>query len=788
MRYTLEIEVTGNAEGKLRGVANGLGKVNQQASQLGGSLKGTGEQLDDISGKMGAGLFGAFSDKLKGAAGEFEEMVDGIVGKSREFVSSIIKDAATFQDAQSDMKFAFGKDWESVYKQVLDDSARLTFTFEETSRLASSLGKLKINPFGGTSAESQLFKSRTGESVRALDVLQDTADAAGKSTDDLIAAIRNAVGGQWKSLKDRFDIPVEMMARIKKAAGDGKDLQKVYNAIVSESALVFGGAGALKAENWNKIMAQVPDLMQQIRAAAGAEGLKVLAKAMKGFVDALTGVAKNKDVMKALSDGFMSIASVLVVGINLGSSMVRWVGKIVEAAPWLPKVAAWLGIITLAGLALATVLSGILVTVVGIVAAIMAVGWEVILGVAAGLVLLAPLLIPIVGLMVGLGVALKATADVASGDWDGDKGVFGIFAKGKLIWEGLSQVFESFDGKTSKISTETAGKLKKAGLWEFFQDLQAFVYKASVAWDAFNLGLEDIAQIVGPVIIPLIEEIGDMINELSGNVGDSSGKVTDWKDAGLKMAHALAEIGKWTVIVIRVMVGFARIVIYVSDLGHAFDRIKTIVHTVTSAVEKLVGVLKSIGSLTGLDLIFGGGKGAGGEPKNRGFLEGLFHEKATITKSANYDMTNSKVKDFGLGDEFNKMSVKERMADLRKKEGEGVIDPAVLARVSRGQSANPEERPERGMNLDSWLASPVSLTPKAGANSSVDRLRTNESNAPAQNSTMDPRMMYAATERQTAAIEKLSSAIMSRPTEVKLDGKVLASSMNQINQSSSGNP
>lgn len=716
-RYTLEIEVTGNAVGQLNQIADGVGRVVTQAGGMVHGFSSAGGAMEKTAELTAAGMFGAFQAKISQLNAEFNAMVDNLKGRAREFISQVIADSATFEDAQSEMRFAFKDNWQNIMQQVLKDSADLTFTFEQTSRLASSMGRMNINPFGGVDEKSQLFMSRNGQMIRALQVLQDTADAVGKGADDLVVSIRNALSGSWKSLQDRFDIPKDKINQWKKAIDGATDKQKGYNMLVGELAKMFGGAGLEKALNWNKAIAQVPDLLQQIRAGMGAEGLKVMAAAVRDFVAALTGVAKSETTMKSLSEGFKLIAQTLAFGIRAGADFIRWLQKIIDFAPWLPKVAAGIGMITLAALTLGTVLTGIMVTLTGIVAAILAVGWEVILGVAAGLVAMAPILAVMAVFAVGLGVAMKASADMISGGWGGGNGVLGLFEKIKTLFFAVGEVISTFNGETSEISLETAEKLKKAGLWETFLKIEKFIFNANQAWEAFNDRLDEAVAVIGPVIVPLLGELQDLFYEVADALGFTTAATkanetgtAGWIDTGRGMADVLIDLGHFTIQLIRVFVGLTRVAIFLfTHLSPVYFMFKLIVAVTKLLIDNIDLISKKwegFKAATGLGALMGGQKQDG----KKGFLSSLIHEEGKGFERKPLARLGGKGQGFeGFGQNYKDLSPEEKAKFLDELVDEEKLSSKNARRIGEGKA--PIAPAAKGMNLDSYLAAPVTLAP-----------------------------------------------------------------------------
>jgi len=472
-------------------------------------------------------------DNIASKAGAIGNVsMDGIISGFKD----IAHEAATFQDIESSLQFSFGKDkWKGVYEDVKKDAAQLTFTLQEVSELASSLGKMHINPFGGEDAASQTFLARTGERIRALEVLQDTADAAGKSTSDLTIAIRNAMSGQWISLATRFDIPKEKINSWKKEIDKLSTSQEKYNMLVSKLALDYGGAGKLKDMNWNKVAAQLPDLVQQLKGGAGAEGLKILTASLKEFINALTGMAKDADFLKALSDAFLLLAKGAAFLIDIGTRLVHVLRGIVTAFPALPQVllvAAGLSIVTASVLALTAAF-------VGMGVALSTIGLPVILTFLAA---------SVIGLVVAV-TSIAAIIMLASTAFDiwGDKtnGVASTFERFKIVLEAVQEALNNWAGETTEISEETKNRLDDIGMADTFLEIIGALQRVKTFFDEFATGFANEWKVIGePVkvsMLALVDAVRMLGTALGMSFGGAKTDINGAKTEGQAFGAAMAD-------------------------------------------------------------------------------------------------------------------------------------------------------------------------------------------------------------------------------------------------------
>lgn len=557
-RFLFQMDMAGNAEA-------GLGRIEERLSRINAGTKA-------VSGGFMASVKSfQYADRESASMGMFTKAnnyLENTKDKLMEFSQEIVKEAAAFQDIESSLKFSFGADkWGAVFEDVKKDAANLTFSLAEVSELAASLGRMKINPFGGDKAEDQQFMSRTGQKVRALEILQDTADAAGKKTEDLTIAIRNAMGGQWTSLATRFDIDKNVINKLKKETAGLAEPQEKYNALIKQLGVMFGGAGALKTENWTKIAAQVPDLVQQLKGAIGADGLKLMASALKEFVTALTGLVKNKDAVGGLADAFTLIARGFAAIIRFGAMAVETFGAFAGKAPWVWKIGMFfiaVKVAIAAAIVAATTFAGALAAVV---AAMSFTTWPIMLAALAGFVAFLPGVLALGAAFVGVAAAAKFGAEILTSSWGAGNSTISGMEKIKLVLTAIGELMDSYDGRTAKMSAKTADALQKGGLMGAVKDIYKVFHRARRGIAIFQDALDGGAKALAPTFLPMLDEMKKLVIDLAmafGLVPKDMDKgrtgMDSFKTAALASAKAIIDMAKATVFAIRVTVGIVRII------------------------------------------------------------------------------------------------------------------------------------------------------------------------------------------------------------------------------------
>lgn len=572
-RYTINVDVAGNAEGAFYNIGRALGRVVYMAQNMTGGLGGATEQLGQVASAARAGALMQLGDQAKGFSMRLEEMNAQLIETTKGVAQAIIKDTATFQDAQSSMQFAFGADWKNMYDKVLGESAKLTFTFEETLGLASSLGRLKINPFGTTGENLNIFKSKTGQMVSALEVIQDASDAAGRGTERMMFSLREAVSGDWKSLRDALDMPKQMTEDWKKQMDALPDQQAKYNRLIELIGGMFGGAGALRAKNFNKIMAQIPDILQQIKAAIGAEGIKPITEAFSEFVGMLGGLAKDKQLLNSLAGSFAVLASGVAFLIRGGTKLVKMLAELVKAVPVLPVFVVGVIAATVAVLGFGTVAFGAAGGIAVLVAGVMLLSAKALLLGAAIAIAAAPLTLLFGGVVLAGAAALVGLLATAVQLMGSEKVT--SFADGlnkiKIVFIALKELISSYNDGAGTMSLETAAALEKSGMKGFVDKVFNVFGKLDILWTSFTETLGTMGDALAPEFLPMLTEIKNLFFELADAFGltksftDASGSSSkSWVDTGKQLATVIIDLTRGLIRFIRLSVGLVRMA---NDMG-----------------------------------------------------------------------------------------------------------------------------------------------------------------------------------------------------------------------------
>ncbi len=462
----------GKGPGKPGGGSSGGGGGGGSGGGGGGSPKPSKakEEADMLesafggSSKMSALVVGMELGKAQQFAQGIAEGVWSAVEASAQLFASTTKEAAAFEDMESGLKFAFGDKAGDVFSKVTTEAQKLNFTMLETADLTRSLGIMKINPFGD-GKDIQTFTARTGESITALEALQDTASATGKGTQAVMIAIREFMGGNNTSLARRFDIPLTEVKEWRKETQKATDIQGQFNILIDKLSGKYGGATKMREDNLNFILAQIPDLVQQIQAALGKGAAKALTPALKEFMDALKGLLKNNFAIEDLATPFTVVAKALGVFIKAGAKAVELITLILEAAPDLPLFALGLSMaaaaaigftaaITSAGLSLAVVAAGI--AALGLPVFLTALVPTLVAGAAA------------IGVFVGA-ASLLTGAYFAAGDAQGS--FMERLRDVRVFIQAASEALSNWGDEVVYISKETSDALNERGMKGYFQEV-----------------------------------------------------------------------------------------------------------------------------------------------------------------------------------------------------------------------------------------------------------------------------------------------------------------------------
>jgi hypothetical protein len=170
---------------------------------------------------------------------------------------------------------------------------------------------------------------------------------------------------------------------------------------------------------------------------------------------------------------------------------------------------------------------------------------------------------------------LKAMADTTTRRFGP---TISMFEKLKLIFTALTELARTYNGETAEMSVETAQALKKAGLMGFIETVFSLYHKLHVMWSAFSAALDDISDTLGPIIIPMMEELGALFREVADALGitgaltkGAASSTEAWADAGEWLADTIIDTVGWVVSLIRWGAHISRVVVEFLRLRDAID-------------------------------------------------------------------------------------------------------------------------------------------------------------------------------------------------------------------------
>lgn len=511
-------------------------KENDRRSGKGGD---DSDGKDGFMGKASALVVGMELHKAQMFAQGVADGVWSAVEAAGALFVSTTQEAAAFQDMEAGLKFAFGEDkFADIFEKTKTEAAALSFTLQETADLVRSLGVMHINPFGD-GKEIATFTSRTGEAISALMTLQDTASATGKGTKSVMIAVREFMGGNNTSLARRFDIPLTEVKEWRKETEKGKNTQEQYNILIGKLAGKYGGATKLRENNFNYLMEQLPDLLQQFKAALGADAVKAMVPGLRALKDALsndkkTGLLNNPAALKSLSEIFTVIGKTASVAMRAVGAFIDFTQSIVTAQPHLPLLVA--GFMAMAAAAIFVTAS---MTAMGLSLAVVAAGIA-----AVGLEIAAIALIPTLLAGAAAAVAFAMGASLMTGAFFSAKqpvsGFVEAMTDAKVMIVALHEAFSNWNNDVVVTTQETEAALQKRGLTGWFEEIIRWAYQAEQYFKGFAKGFMDAvgpaAQKVGQTFDLLIDTIlrvmtafgllspaAEMSAETTGGAGERMG-------------------------------------------------------------------------------------------------------------------------------------------------------------------------------------------------------------------------------------------------------------------------
>ncbi len=464
------------------------------------------DERDPFFSRGSAMIIGAEFNKAQTFAEDMASAAWSAVEAFGQMYAKSVDEAAAFQDIESGLKFAFGQNnYERIFENVKTEAAKTSFTLAEVADLTRSLGMMKINPFEDASGKALEFKSRTGELISTLEVLQDAASATGKSTKSVQVALREFMGGNDTSLARRLDIPLtkvhEWRAETKKAKTEQEQAQILFQKLAG----MYGGASRGRADNWNFLKDQIPDLTQQIFAAMGAGALKAMTPGLKEFMEGLRKLVGSERSMKALAEGFTAVGRALGLIMRMGGKFIEFSKNVMEMTPHLPLFALGLTGIAVAAVGTTAAVTALALAVGGVAAAVMAVG----VGITA--MALVPTLVAAgaAATVFAAGASLMTGAFVSS--QQKASGFLETMTDAKVMITALAEAFQSWGDGKYRISLDSFEALGKRGLTGYFQELVAWAARAEQYVKGFTRGFSD-------GMGPSVDRVGQTFDKLIDNI------------------------------------------------------------------------------------------------------------------------------------------------------------------------------------------------------------------------------------------------------------------------------
>jgi hypothetical protein len=589
-RYTIEILLTGGAAAALKEVSAGLSDVGNKAEKMKEGLEKGGEGIESLRHMAEFLTFEKIIeqfDKLADKAGEFAKRM---FEAGSETVKDLLHTAGEFEDIQSSMQFSFQDNWHHMYDTAFKESQHLAFTFKQTSDLVANLGKIGVNAFGGMGDEIQKFKGKTGESIGAMDVLQDTLAGTGLAMGEagrLMRGVHEALVGNFREFKMGLGMPPKLIEEMKtKIHAAGGDMQKSFDGVIESLAKFYGGATKLKELNWNYQLQQMTDKFELLKGAIAGPGLRMVTEGLKAFVDAMGALLADKEAMKALSDAFGAIQRSLAWLGKAAGFLVDFAREIIHVVPWVGSLAGYsailafalatliavtmtLGAAFLGAAGMAGFLTLWLVNATVATFGLETAGWGLLVVFAllvAAFVFAGPILAFLAAAFIAVAGAIALVVAVAGllayGAFqiliDAGNETYTVFDKLKILFEAFSELIDSYNGKTSEMTLETADKLKSMGLYEFVTNTMDFFHRMMSAWHGFLDTITSVGDYIKPVFLPMIEEmkkyffdILDAFGLMNSATDANKSSVSSWADAGIRLGETLLHATRWVITFIR---------------------------------------------------------------------------------------------------------------------------------------------------------------------------------------------------------------------------------------------
>jgi len=446
----------------------------------------------------------------------FSAMSDAIIGS----VKALVGTAAEMEKTEALFMFAFrdmGEDAHKVFEAAQEAGLRSIQTTKEIIDITKDLKLMgKVNIFDPEMPK--LMDSTKTKSLELVDVIGDMASQLQFGTRSAKFGLMALLNGDWNSAKRHLD-PIAGVIKEYKAAMQGAgDQQERLRRIAPLLARDFGGAADAMKSTWEFISMQMTDIGEKLLNTFGKPMMNSLKVSLREFQNFFVGnpdgiiLKENIHRLDAMKDVFadmgekLGFAAVFVKDVALG------LFEILRTHPGIIKIVAQFAIA-------ATILTGIIATVIGLKVALMA------------LVYAGPM---------GAIIAALSLGAFLIGKWAvGGEGIIDTFYKFRIVSIGVMEILSTMSGHTAQLSEETVKLANEKGVLGLIIKIGMFAYRVSRVLDGIKDAIMNNIGIIQTAFMPAWEAVDGILASLGMKATTSSDK---WHDAGKTIGEVMTAI------------------------------------------------------------------------------------------------------------------------------------------------------------------------------------------------------------------------------------------------------
>lgn len=226
---------------------------------------------------------------LNQVGGDFQRAGKQILGVFSGITKEIVSVNSKFDTMRAQFKTVFGDMAEQKMKWATDFSIKTPFKVEETARL------MQMMKYQGIDVTKQ-FATANGEMKTLIEYMGDfSTKNMAQGIQGLAFGLSNAMGGNFKSIRDRFDMGADQVERLrealKKGGNDGfiEEFTKLADEITPNAMKNMLGT-------WEQVIAEMEDTWDVFVWSIGDAGaFDPIKKTLRAFSIALSEIAGNQD-------------------------------------------------------------------------------------------------------------------------------------------------------------------------------------------------------------------------------------------------------------------------------------------------------------------------------------------------------------------------------------------------------------------------------------------------------------------------------------------------------------